>query len=282
MEIHCPNLECNQLMNRRMLKWHLQEECIVSQQRKAILEAAAMRKKQKESDELHRQQEALRILEINRHIKLADDKVKTSKSRNLSDVEETEEERDVVEPDFVLCQLCGEGVKESALYVHSNEKCPFRKVICPNYGQGCNEKEVPFIEMNNHLKSDCNAEKWKEKLIANSKRRQMPLQCSTCGDFVPLSKWRRHENELCGNRLVPCRNQHLGCAVMVPLAERAMHELVAEDYQRFSLYLPGHGMHLAIEENDIACPWTAEVRTTESILIKPLLNRLTLLFLAVQ
>ncbi len=72
---------------------------------------------------------------------------------------------------------------------------------------------------------------------------------------------RKHERELCPNRRVPCRNHALGCTVMVRLRERALHELVdGNKALRPALYLPSHGAHLAIREDDIPCPWTAEVQ----------------------
>eukprot|EP01034_Spumella_vulgaris_P028906 gene28906-35858_t len=70
---------------------------------------------------------------------------------------------------------------------------------------------------------------------------------------------RKHEVEQCGNRRVPWRNQCLGCNVMVKLKERDLHEFVDGKRQmRNALYLASHGAHLAIKEDDIPCPWTAE------------------------
>ena len=75
-----------------------------------------------------------------------------------------------------------------------------------------------------------------------------------------LMQLRKHEKELCANRRVHCRNHPLGCTVMVRLRERAQHERVdTQKAVRTALYMPSHGAHLAIQEDDIPCPWTAEV-----------------------
>lgn len=79
--------------------------------------------------------------------------------------------------------------------------------------------------------------------------------------MVPLIYLRKHERELCSNRRVRCRNHALGCGVMVRLKDRAQHERVdTSKAVRSALYLPGHGAHLAVGEDDVPCPWTAEVR----------------------
>mgnify|MGYP001810524099 CR=1 FL=1 len=74
-----------------------------------------------------------------------------------------------------------------------------------------------------------------------------------------LKDWRKHEHEDCENRLVPCKNHNIGCQVMVPKRERALHEHLQEDYARHCLYMSGHGTYLNINENDIVYPWTVEM-----------------------
>ena len=72
---------------------------------------------------------------------------------------------------------------------------------------------------------------------------------------------RKHERELCANRRVRCRNHPLGCQVMVRLRERHHHERVdGNKAVRTALYMGSHGAHLALREDDLPCPWTAEVR----------------------
>ncbi len=86
------------------------------------------------------------------------------------------------------------------------------------------------------------------------------MKCPACGELVPLMYLRKHERELCGNRRVHCRNHALGCGVMVRMKDRALHEHVdGSKAVRSALYLPSHGAHLAVKEDDLPCPWTAEV-----------------------
>jgi hypothetical protein len=71
---------------------------------------------------------------------------------------------------------------------------------------------------------------------------------------------RKHDREHCTNRKVPCRNHPLGCAVMVRMKDRALHEHVDNERAvRTALYMSGHGAHLSVQEDDLPCPWTAEV-----------------------
>ena len=88
------------------------------------------------------------------------------------------------------------------------------------------------------------------------------VKCPGCGEQVPLMSLRKHERELCVNRRVHCRNHPLGCNVMVRLKDRALHEQVDDSKAlRSALFMPSHGAHLSVAEDDISCPWTAEVRT---------------------
>lgn len=96
------------------------------------------------------------------------------------------------------------------------------------------------------------------------------MKCPACGELVPLMYLRKHERELCGNRRVHCRNHALGCGVMVRMKDRALHEQVdGSKAVRSALYLPSHGAHLAVKEDDLPCPWTAEV-SRSSCMCSPL------------
>lgn len=89
------------------------------------------------------------------------------------------------------------------------------------------------------------------------------ILCPACGEFVALLYLRKHEKELCKNRKVHCRNHPLGCNVMVRLSERMLHEYVdGSKAVRSALYMTSHGAHLALKEDDISSPWTAEVMMT--------------------
>jgi hypothetical protein len=105
----------------------------------------------------------------------------------------------------------------------------------------------------------CTVERRKDVLVERSKKRRELVMCSGCGEMVQLLYLKRHERELCANRKVPCRNQCVGCNVMVRLKERGLHESVFQGRQtRSCLYLSGECTQLAILEDDIPAPWTAE------------------------
>ena len=159
----------------------------------------------------------------------------------------------------VFCSKCGEGMSESKLQYHTDNLCCCRAISCPNFGHGCKMLQIPLNQLASHLKNDCKAEKYKNELIARSTKRTEFILCSTCGYQLELRMWRKHEQELCENRLVPCKNEHLGCPVLVPLNERHLHESINEAYERHCLYLSGHGCCLHVDESDILYPWTAEV-----------------------
>ena len=76
------------------------------------------------------------------------------------------------------------------------------------------------MDLEAHLLHDCEAEKHKYAMIEKSNMRQEVMICSSCGKNVILRALRYHEQCLCENRLVNCRNAHLGCPVLIPLAER--------------------------------------------------------------
>jgi hypothetical protein len=57
----------------------------------------------------------------------------------------------------------------------------------------------------------------------------------------------RHVRERCVNRLVPCKNAHLGCRVLVRLLEKHKHEFVdgrRSAQIRTCLYMGGQGVHI--------------------------------------
>lgn len=166
---------------------------------------------------------------------------------------------EVKEPSFSLCEQCGESVKTSKLPLHVSEHCNFRPVLCPNYGVGCNNLAVSLADLQNHLLHECEAEKIKAKMIANSDHRTEIIVCPTCGKNVALGNLRHHETEKCENRLVQCRNSHLGCLVLIPMIERHLHENVDENYERSAIFFGGHCSRVSLDEGDISGPWTSEV-----------------------
>lgn len=227
----------------------MQEECSYAVQRKNLLQQAAIRAQQKEDQE---KAKLMAYIQMKKSEKLID-----NAAQSYGQLEPKPEEKPK-EPVVVTCPQCGEAMRESQLPMHMHEICNFRKIMCPNFGFGCNEKQIPLNGIQDHLLNSCRAEKLKDQLIAKCNSRKELVQCSTCGEQVQLCYFRQHNKEKCPNRLVPCRNHHLGCAVLVPLRERHLHEHIDEGYERFSSYFPGHGSHLLLEETDVVAPWTAE------------------------
>lgn len=145
------------------------------------------------------------------------------------------------------------------LQTHISQECPMRSVCCPNRQFGCRET-VAIGKIQQHLKSQCVYEKLKDELIKKSKQRRELVLCPGCGERQPLMLLKKHEQNECGNRRVPCRNWHLGCPVQVRMNERYLHEDVTIDNSlRSCLYLGGCGARMNLEEDDIVPPWTVEL-----------------------
>lgn len=144
------------------------------------------------------------------------------------------------------------------LLLHVAQECPMRAVCCPNRQYGCHET-VPVGKVQQHLKTRCVYEKIKDELIKKSKQRRELVLCAGCGEPQPLMFLKKHEQTECANRLVPCRNWHLGCPVQVRVKERHLHEDVTIDNTlRSCLYFGGGGARMSLEEDDIVPPWTVE------------------------
>ncbi len=249
--VRCSNPGCGIKVHQSNLKSHQQNECIAAINRKLLLKQSEERLAKQEQEERERREKLAKLAEEAKAVPKLTVKI------DLSD--EVKDEAPPSTPKVSICPQCGEGVKEIQLAIHMVEKCNFRPIACPNYGVGCNQKAIPLNNMHFHLLNDCAAERFKDEMIQRSKKRKEYIQCATCGYQVELSKFRKHERELCENRLVPCRNHHLGCSVLVPANEREIHEKIAENYERFCLYFSGHGSYIHIQESDILAPWTAEV-----------------------
>lgn len=246
--VSCPNHECGVTLHKQNLKWHLKNECVASMTRQKLVEQSQSRASRQEEEEAERllAVAAVTKVEIAQHPRL----MTPSTAR-------TEDMRPAIQ--MVLCADCSESIRESQLPHHLAEDCKYRRVMCPNYGFGCKEQAISLMNIRIHILSECKAESYRKAMMAKSKQRMEKVQCSTCGEFVMIKDWRRHETELCENRLVPCKNCHFGCEVMVPMKEKQLHELVDESYARHGVYFNGLGSHLNINENDIICPWSAEV-----------------------
>lgn len=243
--VKCPNLGCGVTMQQKKLKKHIELDCVITMKRNKLLQQASKRNQTQEEELEKKRVEEKNIREA--HLEL----IERTDSTEMKSNQETN--------NISICPQCGEAMKTSAINRHLIETCSFRKIFCPHFGRGCLEPPFPMTDLQAHLMTHCKAEKNRDRLIENSKYRLETIMCSACGESIVLCKWRKHTNEDCPNRLVPCRNHHLGCPCLIPLRERNLHENVSENYARYSLYFPGHGSHMVINETDIDSHWTSEV-----------------------
>jgi hypothetical protein len=251
-EVKCPEAGCGCVMRLKELRRHRDEDCVISVKRKALLENAALKKKleeerkQREFEEM--KMKRLRELEQEkkRKLKLLEAEKKRRQEQELREKENPESTTDMeteelylpisppqppMDSNFTICEQCNESVKASQLKLHLIQSCRMRKVLCPNAHCGCDVGMVgvELALLQEHLKSNCLGTLKRDEMIARSKLRLEAVQCVFCGSLdVPLRFLRKHENEECPNRRVPCRNAHLGCTKMNKLSERRLHEHLDE------------------------------------------------------
>lgn len=186
--ITCPNAGCSVKLHAINLKRHLQDECVISQHRRNLLQQADLRLKQQQEQERQRENEA-RQREAQMLAKLhAENAARAQLSQSTlpsstSAGQEPEQSPEPVQeiPAASICSQCGEGVRESQLAVHMRSHCHFRLIMCPHFGNGCDNERVPYALINEHLRDDCDAEKVRAILIQKSRLRQELVQCATCG-----------------------------------------------------------------------------------------------------
>ncbi len=77
-----------------------------------------------------------------------------------------------LESRFTTCPKCNESMRQSQLPHHLDKLCSRRRVMCPNYHSGCKQGLVPLFLLQTHLKSECAAEKHRDKMIAKAAQRR--------------------------------------------------------------------------------------------------------------
>lgn len=82
---------------------------------------------------------------------------------------------DDLESRYTVCPKCSESLRQSQLSHHLEKLCTRRRVMCPNYHTGCQQRLVPLYMLQEHLLSECAAEKQREVMIARSQHRQGEL-----------------------------------------------------------------------------------------------------------
>lgn len=130
----------------------------------------------------------------------------------------------------------------------------------------------------------CRETQQRNELARKFLRRQVTVECPICGDLIAASLLRKHRDNECRNRLVPCKNAASHCCpVMVRPLNRAWHENVdhllaprtclswpgpfasrrcqtapVTTTQKTSTASSSGSPYVAIDEEDVNAPWTTE------------------------
>ena len=73
---------------------------------------------------------------------------------------------------YTTCPKCNESMRQSQLSLHLDKQCSRRRVMCPNYHNGCKQRLVPLFLLQMHLRSECAAEKHRDRMIAKAAQRR--------------------------------------------------------------------------------------------------------------
>ena len=73
---------------------------------------------------------------------------------------------------YTMCPQCSESLKQSQLALHLKSRCPRGKIMCPNFHNGCLQKLVPLYMLQQHLLTECAAERHRDAMIASSVHRR--------------------------------------------------------------------------------------------------------------
>ena len=84
------------------------------------------------------------------------------------------------------CPKCGESMRQSQLSTHQEKQCSRRRVMCPNYHNGCKQRLVPLFLLQTHLRSECAAEKHKDRMIAKAAQRRGTLSSFSAPSLIFL------------------------------------------------------------------------------------------------
>eukprot|EP01039_Chlorochromonas_danica_P003053 gene3053-3333_t len=265
---------CGEQVRRLALGLHRQRLCPALATREKLL----IEKKEKAEREEALEQERERVARIitERHVSRPGSSYsKVGGGGGGVEQQQEQEEEEVL----VTCQDCQQRLRPRLMDEHRRSECPSRKMICPNYDQGCPEINIPYHQLNDHLRYHCIVLQNKEKMLIRCKQRLEKIQCATCGEWLAVKDWSKHEREDCVNHLVHCKNYPFGCQVMIPYQERSLHECIEESYCRQGLYFNGFGSYLKINESDILPPWSVELWLYRPSLAESMKQHLLSLFL---
>lgn len=261
---YCPEkkiicLDCQSAFSSSFMKEHIAKECSGAKKRRLLAQRAVTRKILS-ANTITASNNIEPIIEYEGE--LSNQKI-SNQLENFEtpsvDVNETSN-NEAAQQHVSICDKCGISIRSSKMPTHLMKECKYRLVYCPNRRLGC-EMEMALNGITRHLNSGfCVVEERKLELISQSEQRLEQVACPACGELQQLRYLKKHEVEQCDNRRVNCRNQCLGCSVMVRVKDRAKHEHVdGQRSIRRCICFGNEGVYLDINEDDIACPaWTAE------------------------
>jgi hypothetical protein len=173
--ILCPELSCGCQLPLKHLRKHLLSECEITAKRRKLIAEAEERKRAEE----RRKADAL---EDARRQRLAESFSASSAAAAAADLPFSSSgpapstppavDFDDLESRYTVCPKCSESMRQSQLSHHLDKLCTRRRVMCPNYHTGCQQRLVPLYMLQEHLLSECAAEKQREAMIARSQHRQ--------------------------------------------------------------------------------------------------------------
>lgn len=125
--------------------------------------------------------------------------------------------------------------------------------------------------MEEHVESECVVTLERDKLASISRAKNKLVTCRECGEDVMIRHQRKHDSDICSNRIVPCRNAVQGCTAKLRLRDRHLHEkassIISSRSCLFfdataSLFPISDVVQLnkkgGIDNANIVPPWTAE------------------------
>ena len=90
----------------------------------------------------------------------------------LSPAAPLDDEDEGLDTRYTTCPKCSESMRQSQLSLHLDKQCSRRRVMCPNYHNGCKQRLVPLFLLQTHLRSECAAEKHRDRMIAKAAQRR--------------------------------------------------------------------------------------------------------------
>lgn len=261
--VQCQEHGCSAVLPQNEMKDHIKNGCMFAKKRRSMAAVSVKRREDIQNETLkriqnHSSKPALPFQQKSLFQQHNDDAENISSNEDIV-IQFKSKVPPVEEDELIQCFECKDMIREDKLKVHEKEECRFRKIYCSNRHLGCME-EVPFCELNQHLRGSCIVEEHKDELVRRSRKRREEVKCPGCGDLFELQYLRQHESTECPNRKVACRNHALGCNVVVRLKDRKDHEDVNNGVKpRPCLFFDGQDTRMLIEEDDITPPWTTEL-----------------------